>query len=394
MTRHLSLAVWLLAAGAALPNGLVAQEPEPVPPKEILADSLPPSGYPWLLSYFPYVAGGLGGGPVAIMRVRYFQPAPYSERQTFRAEGSIEAGIGLHGSRLIEFGYRAPLMSTSVRLEIGAGARRNTRESFFGLGNDTEYDQAVRDADEFAYRVHRTEYSGFIGVTRRIKGPLKVSILGGAQRDNYYELSSTSVFGTTVGSELSENDAYGRVALVLDTRDNEFDPTGGLLVEGGVQRGTGGDGYTRIYGVARAWRQFGRSQGAVRFGAADLYDAPNLAARFELPAWEEEIRVYGGSGTNRGLRGSRFAGTGLIFGNIELRREVLTTKNALAVAVVGFVDAGRVFEGERIRFTTDGLHVSPGVGLAVRILRSTTVIVNAAHGEDGMRFSIAGGWQY
>ena len=388
------LALWLLAATAGPGAGLAAQEPELVPPKEILADSLPPSGYPWLLSYFPYVAGGLGGGPVAIMRVRYFQPAPYSERQTFRAEGSIEAGIGLHGSRLIEFDYRAPLMSTSVRLAIGASARRNTRESYFGLGNDTEHDQADIDADEFAYRVHRTEYSGFIGVTRRIKGPFKVSILGGAQRDNYYQLSSTSVFGSTVGSEVSENDAYGRLALVLDTRDNEFDPTGGLLVESGVQRGTGGAGYTRIYGIVRAWRQLGGSQAVMRIGAADLYDAPNIAARFELPAWEEQLRVYGGSGTNRGLRGSRFAGTGLIFGNIELRREVLTTKSALAVTVLGFVDAGRVFEGERIRFTTDGLHVSPGVGIAARILRSTTVIANAAHGTDGLRFSIAGGWQY
>lgn len=381
----------LWVAVAAAPAGLIAQEPEPVPPKEVLADSLPPSSYPWLVSYFPYVSGDVGGGPVAVMRVRYFQPAPYSERQTFRAEGTIEAGIGLHGSRMVGLRYRAPLMSASVRLLIGVDARRNTRENFFGLGNDTENDPDVTSAAEFAYRVHRTEYSAFVGVTRRIKGPIKVSLLGGAQRNNYYALPGTSVFAGSVGPDLIEKDAFGRLALVLDTRDNEFDPTTGLLVESGAQRGSG---YTRVYGIARGWRRLGGSQIAVRVGASQIYDEPTLVSRFELPAWEDELRTYGGNAINRGLSRNRFAGTALLFSNIELRRDVLTTKSALAVTALGFVDAGRVFEGERLRITTDGLHVSPGVGLAIRILRSTTVVATAAHGEDGMRFSIAGGWQY
>ncbi len=393
MTRRPALVLGLLAA-LALGRPLAAQEPEPTPPAEVVADSLPPSGYPWLLSYFPYVAGGVGGGPVALVRVRYFQPAPYSERQTFRAEGSAEAGIGFHGSRLLELKYHAPLLSTSVRLSLFLGARRNTRENFFGLGNETLNDDAAIEADEFAYRVHRTQYDATAEVTRRIKGPLKVALLGGFQQDRFYQLSAGSAFAGTVGAELIDDDAFGRVALVLDSRDNEFDPTAGLLLESGVQRGSGGDGYTRVYGIGRAYQRIGRSQIALRLGASQLYDSPSFSARFELPGWEQPLAIYGGSSTNRGLKGSRFIGSGVLFGNIELRREILTSRNALSASVIGFVDVGRVFEGERVSITTDDLRASPGVGVAVRILRSTTVLVTAAHGTDGMRFAVSGGWAY
>jgi len=30
----------------------------------------------------------------------------------------------------------------------------------------------------------------------------------------------------------------------------------------------------------------------------------------------------------------------------------------------------------------------------VGILRSTTVLITAAHGTDGMRFAVSGGWAY
>ena len=396
MTFRLLPALGLLGAAGLAPLPLAAQDPVVTPPPEVAADSLPPSGYPWLLSYFPYVSGGVGGGPVALMRVRYFQPAPYSERQTFRAEGSAEVGIGFHGSRLIELRYRAPLLSTSVRLALFLGARRNTRANFFGLGNGTVNEAEAIELDEFAYRMHRTEYDATAEVTRRIKGPFKVALLGGFQQDRFYQLSPGSAFTTTMGvAELIEDDVFGRVALVFDSRDNEFDPTNGLLMEGGVQQGSGGDGYTRVYGIGRAYRRTGPSQIALRLGASQLYGSPTLSSRFDIPAWERPLSAYGGSSTNRGLKGGRFTGSGVIFGNVELRREILTSRNALSAAIVGFVDVGRVFEGEeRVAITTDDLRASPGVGVAMGILRSTTVLVTAAHGTDGMRFAISGGWAY
>lgn len=378
---------------ACMASPLAAQEPEVTPPPEVLADSLPPSEYPWLVSYFPYVAGGLGGGPVLAARLRYFQPAPYSERQTYRAEAVAEVGIGLHGSRFADLRYRAPLMSEELRLLARFGARRNTREAFFGLGNDTEYDPDAEAADEFHYRVHRTTYHAALEATRRITGPFKASVLGSVERERYYNLSTGSVFAGAVGSGLEETDYAARGALVLDLRDNEFDPTRGGVIDIGYQVGSGGDGYTRLYGVARAYRQLGaRMMVTARLGASQLYGDPSIPARFEIPAWEFPLRVYGG-GTNRSLRTSRFAGSGLIFGNLDVRREVLV-RNVFSVTMIAFVDAGRVFEGEKLRLTTQDLQVGGGGGIAVRILRTTTVVGYLATGPDGVRVHIGGGWAY
>src|SRR5574338_388384 len=93
-----------------------------------------------------------------------------------------------------------------------------------------------------------------------------------------------------------------------------------------------------------------------------------------LSAWESPVKVYGGSHTNRGLDGNRLLGTGVLMGSAEVRQYLMTFKNAVTIGVVGFVDAGRVFQGERLRLTTDDLSVSGGGGLVLRLLRGNTAI--------------------
>src|SRR5688500_18207751 len=129
--RAVSLVV---VAGTAVASAADAQRPGVTPPPAVVVESLPPSDYPWLLSYYPMVGGGLGGGPVVLARVRYWQPSPYEYRSTYRADLTVEGGIGLHGSRLFETRLRAPLLTPNLRVNARAGARRNTRENFFGLG--------------------------------------------------------------------------------------------------------------------------------------------------------------------------------------------------------------------------------------------------------------------
>lgn len=91
---------------------------------------------------------------------------------------------------------------------------------------------------------------------------------------------------------------------------------------------------------------------------------------------------------------SRYLGTGAIFGNIELRRLRFTSKNAASASLILYVDVGRVFEGEKVRLTGDELHVGAGAGLALRILRSTSIVFDVARGSDGMRFNIGSGWAF
>jgi hemolysin activation/secretion protein len=137
-----------------------------------------------------------------------------------------------------------------------------------------------------------------------------------------------------------------------------------------------------------------QTQVAARLGASQLYGDFPLSARYELPAWEDVLGMYGGSSSNRGIRSSRYLGSGVLFGNLELRRQLLTSKNAAALTAIVFVDAGRVFEGEKVRLTGDEIHVGAGVGLALRILRSTSIVVDVARGSDTIRFNIGSGWAF
>ncbi len=394
MMRIRALFVLLGGLGAGASAG-AAQEPGVTPPPAVVVESLPPSDYPWLLSYYPLVGGGLGGGPVVVARVRYFQPSPYEERSTYRADLTVEGGIGFHGSRMFQTRLRAPLLTPNLRVNARAGARRNTRENFFGLGNSTVQDFDLPEEDRLRYRVQETRYQFLGDVSHRITGPFLVALGGGVEHTRYISLASNTLFGSTFGEEITGTDALVGGTLILDTRDNEYDPRNGVVAETGLQFGSGGDGYSRLYGMVRGYKMLDvRTQVAARIGASQLYGDPPLSARYELPAWEDVLAMYGGSSSNRGLRSSRYLGTGVLFSSLELRRELFTSKNAAAVSAILFVDAGRVFEGEKVRLTGDELHVGAGAGLALRILRSTSLVIDVARGSDTIRFNIGSGWAF
>jgi hemolysin activation/secretion protein len=105
-------------------------------------------------------------------------------------------------------------------------------------------------------------------------------------------------------------------------------------------------------------------------------EAP-LNARFQVPLWETELSVLGGVTSNRGLPFQRFAGQGVLFTGAELRHDLLNLGDLGAFTLFGFADAGRVFEGENFRLTTEDLSVGGGGGLAIRI-RGRSSDVNPA----------------
>jgi hypothetical protein len=350
---------------------------------------------PWLLSYFPYVGGGAGGGPMAIGRVRYFQPAIWQNRVTYRADLVGEVGIGLHGSHLARASASAPLLAPGWRASARLDAIRNTRANFYGLGNETERSDARVDADEFAYQTHHTSYAGSAEISRQIHGPLWISAGGGVTHDRFYALSPGSAFADAFGDRSTDTDVNGKLELVLDTRDNEWDPMRGIVAEAGLQQGSGGDGYTRLFGMVRGYYDLSDATVlAARVAASDIHGTPPLSALLSLPTWESPVEVYGGGHTNRGLDGNRLLGTGVLMGSAEVRQYLLTIKNAVTIGVVGFVDAGRVFQGERLRLTTDDLSVSGGGGLVLRLLRGNTAVFNVAQGRVGMELCVSGGWAF
>ena len=380
--RALLLAV-LLPAGLARVPVLAAQDEAE-------------HGTPWRLSYFPYIAGLANDGPAYFLRARYWQPAEYEARNTYTAALDGAVGATFEGSRLALLRFRAPGLWKDWRLDALVGAERLVRYGYFGLGNATEKnDDLVTEDTPFLYRVRRIRYEGRVEVTRRISGPFHAALRAAAVDMKYTTLPGPALFINDFGEGLDEDEVSGRLALLYDTRNNEYNTTRGLFAEAGVQVGDAEDSYTRVYGVVAGY--YPVREGTViagRLGGSGTEGTPTLYARASVPAWDREVPVLGGENSHRSFDTGRFLGDGTLFGNLEVRHDLFPFGDLGAVTLVGFLDAGRVFEDESFRLTTEDLHVGGGGGVAVRILRTAIFVFNFAGGPDGFNFSFGNGWMF
>ena len=120
---------------------------------------------------------------------------------------------------------------------------------------------------------------------------------------------------------------------------------------------------------------------AVRVAGSNVSaDAP-LNARLDVPTWEGATAVYGGAYSNRGLAYQRLIGRGVLVSSAEVRHDLLNLGDLGAFTLIGFVDAGRVFEGRDFALTTKGMQVGGGGGLAIRLMRFTIWTFNFATGQ-------------
>ncbi len=351
---------------------------------------------PWRTSYFPYITGGTNDGPVLAFRVHHFQPAEYDARVTTNAAFTADAGITPRGGRHITARFRAPQLWKDWRLTALAAAVREVRFGYFGLGNETvKDDNAVTPLQPFLYRVRRARYGGKVEATRRLRGPLQAAVQANVEWTRFTTLPGPSRFKTDFGPELKESDVSGRLALVYDTRDNEYNTRKGLLLEAGAQVGGGTNGYTRLYTVLRGYLPIREGTvAAARLLASGMGGHPTLNVRLYVPAWENQIPVLGGQYSHRSFDSGRFAGKHVMLGNFEIRHDLLPFGDLGAITLLAFLDAGRVFEQENFKLTTTGVKVGGGGGLGVRILRSSIFTFNFAGGPDGFNFSVGSGWMF
>ena len=352
---------------------------------------------PWRLSYFPYISGLANDGPVISARARYWQPAAYEARTTYTAALDAATGVSFRGSRYAAVRFRAPGLWQDWRLDGSLVAERLVRFGYFGLGHETEYEKDLVTEDApFLFRVRRMRYEGRAEVTRRIRGPLHVALRGDVANVRFTTLPGPSRFITDFGEDLEQDEVSGRLALVYDGRDTEFNTTRGVLAEVGAQVGDADESYSRLYAsVAGFYPVREGTVVAARIAGSGMGGTPTLYARSNLPTWNDQVPVLGGEYSHRSFDTGRYIGEGTLLANVEIRHDVLPFGDLGALTVLAFLDAGRVFEGgESFRLTTDDLHVGGGGGVALRILRSTIFVFNFAGGPDGFNFSLGSGWMF
>ncbi|MGH7657309.1 MAG: BamA/TamA family outer membrane protein [Gemmatimonadales bacterium] len=347
--------------------------------------------------YYPYLSSSANDLPMYSARLNLIKrEEDYFARIPNKAIFQLDGGFTFKGSRRITARFEAPGLWEGWRVNSFVSAEREARFGFFGLGNDSEFDEDLaNDAQPFFYRVRRTRYHGRVEVTRWLTDRLGLALAGGVARVIWTDLPGPSIFTSSFGSELTEDDATGRLSLIYDTRDNEYNTGKGLLLEAGFLGGTGGNGYTRVHVNLRGY--FPVAEGTILAGrivAANLEGTPTLNSRFELPVWENTLSALGGSSSFRALDEGRFAGQSTIFANAEVRHHLLDAGGYGGLSALAFLDAGRVFEERGTTVTTDDIKVGGGAGLAVRILRSTIFTFNYGIGPDGRKFTVSSGWMF
>lgn len=347
---------------------------------------------PWRASYFPYFVSNENDGFGVVLHYQYARAADYEDPMPFAGILSAELSGHTHKSWAARVRFRAPRLVDGWRFGADAYAVREARHGFFAQ------DGAVIPVGggDLVERVHRSRYGLWGEATRRIAGPFAAALSGTLEHVRWTDVAGPSVFNSQVGSQLEETDGIGRLALVLDLRDQEMVPGKGVVLEGGVYGGTGGagDGYYGGYGIARGYLTLREGTVvAARLAGRALGGTPTLNAEYVIPAWEAPIEVIGGPESHRSFVPGRLHGPQVMIGNLEVRHDLINAGDFGAVTVVGFVDAGRVFQNT-FRVTTDGYDVGGGGGLTLRVLRSALVSLTFAGGPDGFTFGMGTGWTF
>ena len=395
----LLFSLWVLAA----PTAAHAQRdstPTATAPRDTTpatAASTADPGMPWLDSFYPFFPSLGNNFPLIALHLELRRGADYFARTPYSGIFSIDLGSGFTGARLAVARFHAPLLWKDMRLAATAGTTRESRLGYFGVGNNTTFDsKLVTKSQPHFYEARRTRYFGQVEVSRRLKGPLWIAGAAGVEHSNLGDLSGPSLFRTDIGSsDLSDTDVRGRVTLVLDTRDNEFNTTRGVFGQASFGGGTGGDGYSRITADLRGYVPVREGTVfALRVAGSGMTKKAPLNARYEMPAWEQDVPVLGGTYSNRGVAFQRLAGRGVLFANAEVRHDLLSLGDLGAFTLIGYFDAGRVFEQESFRLTTKDMKIGAGGGLAIRILRFAIWTFNFGGGPDGFQFSAGSGWSF
>lgn len=340
--------------------------------------------YPWHLSYFPYPTVSPNDGVMGIARAVWFRQSRWDDRVSVHDQVAIEGGYSTKDSWLLRAQGDFPRLAHGWRLQAITQAEGNP--AYFGDGDFVK---------------HSTRQLAAAEVTRQVRGPLSVAV-----RAELTHLSIDYLNAPVVAT--TETDVRARLALVLDLRDREYDTRRGTLLQAGMLLGLADHGYHGWYGLASGWLPLsGATRVTARVGARMLSDFsghPIDAARI-VPGWEDEFIAGGGPASNRALREGAEADQKVLLGSTELRHDLLTFPGG-ALALLAFVDGSRGYNGNGTVVIVDGAAVirasgafedwtfGAGGGVALRLLRNSTLTATVARAEGATRVYVSSGWSW
>ena len=352
------------------------------------------------LNLVPLVGGstdiGIGGGFFAgLARIQKgYDPYVFN----LEAAGLLTFKKGAGGLEL-------PVQDLFVKLTVprlfGRPLRLEIRPSYtweilryYGLGNDAP--DATRTGASSAFVSYRRLHPQLDTVLRfrildHFAGLAGFRLTGNWLRT---EADSTLVRDQQTGSAevkrlLGGTSAHGvlllKTGLQWDDRDNELSTHAGTFEELNLKFSPGGsDAFPYRYGnanvIARAFVPLFKP--AVTLAVRLVYDLLVGDAPFYELARFEDTYALGGSGGVRGIPAQRYSGKEKIFGNLELRTELVSFHalgKPLLFGLVGFFDAGRVWADTHAEPALDGtgLGLKYGAGGGLRLQSGSAFVLRA-----------------
>ncbi len=332
--------------------------------------------------------------------------ADYDAPPAYRASFSVNGQASTSGSREILMEARLPDLFRGWRLVGTLSAQRRARENYYGISNQTPFDGAnVTDAQPHYYQSLNVRLSARGEIQRRIIGPLRLLAGVHAERWRIDTLPGPSVLGADLAAGADPtitrptNDISARAGVVFDARDNETAPRRGALIEAiysAADTSVAGDvSYTRTTVSAAGYVPIGpQVVVAARVAGESMGGTPRLGSYYRMEASDRPYEGVGGPASNRALEEHRLLGRNKLLANLDIRYDAYAVPTLVRTTVVAFLDAGRVFEPDPFKLTTDGLQVGGGAGLFLQFGRAGILGTTLGVGPDGLTLLAHTRWSY
>lgn len=339
------------------------------------------------LTVVPVVGGdtdaGFGGGYMASLARVGGDYEPYLWRvqsaSALLVKGSDKIDVSYIDSYLL---LDLPhIIKNRLRLQFRISYTRETQLNYFGIGNaSVEPNGATSDARYRYGRVHPTvqvKFDDRLGSSVHLLWGISYTrnsllVARDSRLSEDYDRGS-STLQRLIGGLEPHDVALFSYGIAWDDRDDEVNPRRGQFHSARIDMAPGGGGrfphrWARVNVafkfyvplVPRRLTFAARAVGDLLIGGAPVY---------ELPRYDDTSAIGGANGV-RGIPAQRYYGRAKLFGNLELRSELVRFhmfRKDNVFGVTAFLDGGRVFSELPAHPELDGeglgLKVGGGVGL-------------------------------
>ena len=325
---------------------------------------------------------------------------------------TIEANVFLTtgGRRQVFLFFDSPhLLGPNERLTSEIKYEKFDPSPFYGIGNDTPYDEDLIDEespgflnDDF-YGFNRARFTVWTTYQRRF-GPFKA--LGGLVLVHsdialYADPTVLRMDEAATGKEGGFTNTL-KLGLIYDTRDFEPAPERGVWADAVLEVSDGLWGsdydYARLTLTNRQYVTLARN---VVFAQRLVFEKSwGDLPFYEMAFFGSSFKIDEGLGGAKSIRGqlrNRFQGPMKLFGNLELRWRLWDFQilaQDLYLALSAFLDYGRVWRDDE-GFSLGGLHTGQGGGLHLGWNETFIITADVARSDEvDLAFYLGIGYLY